>query len=213
MSATATLRRRALERAAAQSKNGPTFGKDQCLMRTRALYGAPAIGDFDGDGAADAEDGWKATQHKHPTTVPTGIPAGVPVWWGGGSGDHGHVAISAGAGMCWSTDIERTGRYDLVPITRIRDRWGLPLLGWSEDINGVRVYDGPPPSTSKEKPVAPNRIQNTHTAIAAALKSLDAAIAELRVAGPGREAAHARIPELLEQRRGLGAIKSKLPPA
>lgn len=147
------LGKRALERAADQSRNGPSFGKDQCLMRVRALYGAPAIGDFDGDGAADAEDGWKATKKRHNTETPVArIPAGVPIWWGGGSADHGHVAISAGGGLCWSTDIQRTGMFDKVPITDINRKWGLPFLGWTEDINGVRVYTAPA-SPEKEAPV------------------------------------------------------------
>ena len=210
---TTELRRRALVRAEAQSKSGPTFGKGECLMRTRKLYDAPAIGDFDGDRSADAEDGWKAAKHKHPTTTPGGVPAGVPVWWGGGSSDHGHVAITAGGGMCWSTDIKREGRYDLVPIAEISRKWGLPLLGWTEDINGVRVYD-PPATPPKENPVAPlNWIQRTHVELAAARKSLEAAIAELRAADPGRTQARAQIPDLLERRTQLVSIDGKIPPA
>ena len=62
-----------------------------------------------------------------------------PVFWEGGSASHGHIAISAGNGFCWSTDIRRTGFMDRVPIDEIHAKWGLTLLGWTEDINGVTV--------------------------------------------------------------------------
>lgn len=143
-----TLARQAQARARFQSANGPRFpgpnnGAGQCMMRNRLLVGAPAIGDYDGDGSPDAEDGWKFAKRRHPTTLPNAIPGGCFVWWGGGSHDNGHVAYADpdARGMCWSTDIKRAGYFDLVPIGLIHQRWGLPLLGWSEDIDGVQVYD------------------------------------------------------------------------
>lgn len=138
-----TLAQQAQARARYQSANGPQFGKGECMLRNRLLVDAPAIGDYDGDGDPDAEDGWKFAKHKHPTTLPNDIPGGCFVWWGGGSHDNGHVAYADPdqRGMCWSTDIERTGYFDLVPIGLIHTKWGLPLLGWSEDIDGVPVYD------------------------------------------------------------------------
>ena len=134
----------AIEAAHHQSEHGPQFGEGECMKRTRMLFGAPAIGNFDGDGDPDAEDGWKFAKHKHPTHDPSSIPRGVPVWWGGGSKDNGHVAVSTGHGKIWSTDIKRTGFYDQVDITRIHRDWKLPLLGWSEDIDGVTVYTPDP---------------------------------------------------------------------
>ena len=119
-----------------------------CAVFTRSAFGAPAIGDHDGDGAADAEDVWKAAKHKHPETNPARIPRGVPVFWAGGGGDHGHAAVSVGNSLMWSTDVKRTGYVDLVPIDDVRRKWGLTLLGWTEDINGVRVYTPP----TKEEP-------------------------------------------------------------
>lgn len=138
-----TLAEQAQARARYQSAHGPQFGKNQCMWRCRELVDAPAIGDYDGDGSPDAEDGWKFAKHKHPTSNPAEIPGGVFVWWGGGSNDNGHVAFTDPdrPGYCWSTDIVRTGYFDLVPIALIHQKWGLPLLGWSEDIDGVRVYD------------------------------------------------------------------------
>ena len=136
------LGEQAIARAAFQSANGPPFGLGECLLRTRLLFDAPSIGDFDGDGSADAEDGWKAAEFKHPFDGDyNGVPRGVPFWWSGGSDDNGHVAPTIGSAACWSTDIKRIGFYDLVPLARIHDQWGLTPLGWTEDINGVRVFD------------------------------------------------------------------------
>lgn len=135
----------AVKKAANQSANGPTYGIDQCMLRTRECFGAPAIGDFDHNGRASAYDGWEFAKKKHPTSSFVGIPAGVPVWWKGGSHGDGHVAISAGNGKIWSTDILRTGRYDHVDGLLIQQKWGLTFLGWSEDINGVTVYTADEP--------------------------------------------------------------------
>jgi hypothetical protein len=125
----------AITAARQQSHNGPQFGTGECMMRVRMCYGRPSIGDFDGDGSADAEDGWKAAHVKHGPNVPS--KRGYPVFWTGGSNDNGHVAIAAGEGMCWSTDIRRPGFFDFVPITEIRDKWGLTYVGWAEDLAGV----------------------------------------------------------------------------
>lgn len=58
-------------------------------------------------------------------------PAGCLLFWGGGSEGHGHVAISDGAGSCWSIDISGAGTVSRVPTGTITARWGLPFLGWS----------------------------------------------------------------------------------
>lgn len=149
-----TLAQQAAARAAYQSAHGPQFGTGQCMMRNRLLVDAPAIGDYDGDGSADAEDGWKFAKRKHPTTRVNDIPGGCFVWWGGGSRDNGHVAFAPveRPGYCWSTDIERAGYFDLVPIGLIAAKWGLSLLGWSEDIDGVPVYDPSARQPAQEDP-------------------------------------------------------------
>ncbi|WP_248579889.1 hypothetical protein [Nocardioides sp. InS609-2] len=131
---------RALGNAARQSRNGPTFGVNECKQRVRELYGVPS------DGSPDATRAWQRTKHRHPIGDLKAIPPGALVWWTGGtpSGSapdgHGHVAPVAGNGMCWSTDIKRDGRFDLVSIASIAAAWPrLRLAGWSEDIDGVRV--------------------------------------------------------------------------
>lgn len=122
-----------------------------CMKFTRMMYGVSAVGDYDGDGDADAVDGWKSAKRKHPTKDPYDIPRGVPVFWSGGPNGYGHAAISVGGGQMWSTDIERRGRVDLAPIADVRRKWGLELLGWAEDINGVTLYAPPAVTPPNEK--------------------------------------------------------------
>ncbi|MFI7068115.1 hypothetical protein ACIBL3_44495 [Kribbella sp. NPDC050124] len=83
-----------------------------------------------------AEKGYFGTDFRHGTTGTP--PLGVPVWWTNG-GD-GHVAISAGDGTCFSNDIKRRGKIDRVAISFITRNWGQRYRGWSEDVNGVRVW-------------------------------------------------------------------------
>ena len=122
----------AVRAAREQSANGPQHGEGQCLLAVQECYGIPAR-----DPSAAAA--WAAANHKHPTADPASIPRGYPVWWTGGSHGFGHVAIAAGGGQVWSTDIRRVGFFDLVPITEIQAVWGLTLRGWSEDLEGVMV--------------------------------------------------------------------------
>lgn len=111
---------------------GPNPGAGWCLKMVRLCYGIAAV-------AEDATAAWVMAKRKHRTTDPESIPRGYPVFWLGGSSGHGHVAISAGNGMCWSTDIKRSGFFDLVSIASIHDAWGLTLVGWTGDLNGAEV--------------------------------------------------------------------------
>ena len=125
--------------ARTQSHKGPAAAAGMCLMMVRTCFGISAL-------EPDATSAWQNAKVKHPTTDPTKIPRGWPVFWTGGSHGHGHIAISAGAGKCWSTDIARTGFFDFVDITEIHAAWGLTLVGWTEDINGqqVDIHGGKP---------------------------------------------------------------------
>ncbi|HEX2361407.1 MAG TPA: hypothetical protein VHI11_04980 [Jiangellaceae bacterium] len=79
---------------------------------------------------------WSKTKYRH-SSIP---PKGVPVWWTGGSRGFGHVAISAGGGYVISTDSGGRGRVGRTSIRHITKAWGQQYRGWTEDINGVRVY-------------------------------------------------------------------------
>lgn len=105
---------------------------DLCLKFVRTVLGVGAK-------APRAIDAWNAagSSHQHGYYNP---PAGVPVFWSGGSSGAGHIALADGKGNVWSSDIRRSGQVDLVPISEIHAKWGLTLLGWTDTLNGVSVY-------------------------------------------------------------------------
>jgi hypothetical protein len=113
----------------------PRLWRGLCLQFTRTMLGVPSR-----DPSAIAA--WKAVpkDQRHPNSVP---PPGVPVFWQGGT--YGHVALSAGDGYVLSTDIRRAGKVDKVKIELIGQRWGYKLLGWTESLNGRRVWSPPKP--------------------------------------------------------------------
>lgn len=149
---------RALETVRHQSLAGPPFKVGMCKQQTRLAFMVPS------DGSADATTAWGRTRHR-------GIgraPRGAIVWWTGGTGGHGHVAISDGAGWCWSVDIRRSGFWDRVPVAEIASSWpALRYVGWSEDIDGVRVIELDPPTPPA--PFTPTRVQRARRLLAKAL--------------------------------------------
>lgn len=125
------------EQGARRAQQVNTYPARWCARFTREAFGRPALGDFDGDGAADAEDMWKAAKIKHPGDLDP--PAGVPVYWLGGSEDNGHAAVSLGNGMVRSTDAWERGVVGTVPLREISRRWGMTYVGWSEDLYGYVI--------------------------------------------------------------------------
>ena len=105
-----------------------------CKKFVRLCFDVPST-------SSSAATCWTQAQHKHPWTVTP--PAGVAVFWGGGSRGFGHVALSAGRGLCYSTDYKRTGYVDLVNVAAIGPGWGLRPLGWTEDFDGAQVFNPP----------------------------------------------------------------------
>lgn len=144
--------------------DAPTRSWDRlCLMFVRTCFGVAAR-------HPDAITAWEHAEHKTGRTPVEEIPAGVPVWWRGGT--WGHVALSVGDGYCLSNDILRRGDIDLVRIDLITERWGFAFLGWSTDINGRIVYEAPRPAPSKPAPAAREGVFPTYR---------DAAARELRL--------------------------------
>jgi hypothetical protein len=133
--------------AARQSAHGPRYGTGECLMRVHDAYGVPS------DGTHDAATAWLRSRFKHPKPADAGarpawlagIPRGALLYWTGGTHGYGHIAICAGHGMMWSTDIRRPGYFDLVPIEEVQRLWRLELVGWAEDVDGVHVFTPPHP--------------------------------------------------------------------
>lgn len=132
-------REEAVQAALRTTRNVP----NTCQLVTRGWFDAPSVGDFDGDGAADAEDGWKSEPEsaRHGDRTP---PAGVPVSYVGGSRDNGHRAISLGNGKIRSTDAGGSGVTATVDLGWPERAWGLKYVGWSETIDGIKIPLPPP---------------------------------------------------------------------
>lgn len=123
------IRTNAINAASAEIIDGTTNWRGMCLKFVRTTLGIPSRD-------PSAIVAWRRTHpaDRHGGKTP---PPGVPVFWK--VGQYGHVALSAGRGRVYSTDIVRSGRVDLVAIDTITKRWGAEYLGWTETLNGQRV--------------------------------------------------------------------------
>jgi hypothetical protein len=157
-------REEAVQAALADKTNTPRY----CQLVTRTWFNAPSAGDFDGDGAADAEDGWKR-EPAHARRYDRNPPRGVPVTWLGGSDDNGHRAISLGNGMIRSTDAGGAGKIATVPLAWVENNWGMAYAGWSTTING---YEIPlPPEAPAPKPKPPTLVSKARKKLVEALEN------------------------------------------
>jgi hypothetical protein len=130
-----------------------------CLSFVRQSYGLPVVW-------PRADVAWDKAKHQHPTQDPSSIPAGVPVFWA-----PNHVAISTGGGMCISTDAKRRGKPDLVTIDSLTRAWGMTLLGWTEDLNGQRVWK-PAPVANRVR-ASRNKLRQARVLVLEASQLLD----------------------------------------
>lgn len=132
------------EEAARVAQATITNKPGMCQAQVRAWFGAASVGDFDGDGAADAEDGWKSEprDRRHSDRNP---PRGVPVSFLGGARDNGHRAISLGNGRIRSTDFDsttrryRSGVVGTGTLDEVAKAMGVTYAGWSETIDGEMI--------------------------------------------------------------------------
>jgi len=124
--------------ALAFAQSHKTWPMDMCDYFVAACYGLTA------SGYNTALDHWNASTQRHPGD--TNAPAGALQFWGGGQG---HVALSAGGGLIWSTDISGNGTVSLVAATQIATKWGKPYLGWTvpQFQNQFAVLTQPPGGT------------------------------------------------------------------
>lgn len=109
-------------------------GVGYCLKTIRSLFGIAAL-------YPDAETAWEEAERKHRTSDPGDIPWGVPVFWV--NGGYGHIALSLGRGRCLTTDYVETGELGVAPIAALGPWCGGRLVGWTNDLNGVDVWEPP----------------------------------------------------------------------
>lgn len=123
---------------AQQEESSPTqdwYEKCQTFVRE-------ALG-FTSGTASTAIDAWNKTPSGDQHPGDRNPPQGVPVYWSGGSAGDGHVALSAGGGYVYSTDIGGRGTVSLVPLMAIEQQWGLTYKGWADQEAGTgKLYGG-----------------------------------------------------------------------
>lgn len=131
-----------------------------CQYWTRTIIGVDSAGDQDGDGDADAVDGWKSEplKHRHSVNAQDYSPPkkGRPVAFSGGSSGYGHRAIAIGHGLIRSTDMSddgkswQPGNVGTTTIEDIERCMGVNYLGWSDTMSGVLIPDPPPPTRGEK---------------------------------------------------------------
>ena len=148
--------RTALE-AVAVARAKKTNVPGSCQATVRSYYQALSVGDFDGDGAADAEDGWKSEPESARRFDKTGR-VGYPASFLGGRLDNGHRAIFVAPGIVRSTDFNGlTKRYDpgtmgngtVDEVARAMTAPGhtpVTYAGWSLTIDGQQIPAGTKPT-------------------------------------------------------------------
>lgn len=134
--------KQAIAEALGQTKN--VVGT--CQMTVRNWFNAPSAGDQDGDGDADAIDGWLSepvSARRYDRTPPAGKPVAFKNADGSG---FGHRALSLPDGKFRSTDFDTTTqRYKAGVVgtanslSALERSMGLVYLGWSLTIDGFPI--------------------------------------------------------------------------
>lgn len=144
------------EEAALVAEASRTNQPGMCQSWTRNCFLGDPAGDRDGDGDADAIDGWKSEpiDKRHANKD---APRGVPGAWRNADGNgHGHRAVSLGGGLFRSTDFNgTTKRYQKGVVgtgtaDEISRAMNLVWLGWSETITGELIPLPPAPPKKPE---------------------------------------------------------------
>lgn len=169
--------------ALAQDHNVPGM----CQMNVDKWFNAPAVGDVDHDGDADAVDGWESEPKKYRHPGDRNPPPGVPLSFAGGSRGFGHRAMSlAHAGRIRSTDMHANhyspGTTDTVTgpttsdaIAVLEQQMNQHYLGWSETISGHLIPNfvqkpGKPPAPQTRGKRVDSSLRSLRQAHAIALK-------------------------------------------
>lgn len=119
-----------------------TDGAGWCLRFTQSVWGAPARYE-------SAWDAWEATQHKHSTLESLPSNVGVPVWFSHfGDYDNDHTTENWGHVVSWipgrgylSSPQTGVGQTWCTSIAEVERLFNSSYVGWSEDINGLRVAE------------------------------------------------------------------------
>ena len=127
-----------------QASSGTSKWHNLCLSMVRQSFNLPAV-------EPSAKTAWENAKKKHKATSTKNIPRGVPVFYKT-STKNWHVVLSAGDGMCYSTDVGGRGKVGYISIKALASSWNITLLGWTEDLNGFTVHK---PAASMPEPAKP----------------------------------------------------------
>ncbi len=114
---------------------------DYCLAYVQTVFKVPVSNPHD----PDAWHGWLDAQFKHTDTIPTDVS--VPIWfsWSGtveGVYDnYGHVAVSTPNGV-YTNPLSGSGHKVFPSVQALATNYGVKYVGWSEDIESLRVVEG-----------------------------------------------------------------------
>jgi hypothetical protein len=125
--------------AVAWSRTRTDYPGRACLAFVRRALGVPKK-------YYTAFGAWKHSALRHTGSF-SDIPAGVPVFTKGRE-SAGHVALSLGGGWVRTTDWPRIGQVSTVRLSMLLVRWKQRYLGWTGDLNDLRLEPDPPPMTS-----------------------------------------------------------------
>ena len=128
--------------AAAREWIGRAAFHEMCKAFTRG-----AVFNVEPSTSATAIQAWEQAHHQHPTHDPEAVPAFVPVFLNThataehvcptvGRDHHGHRLVV-------TTDGGPGGTIALVRLSDLAASWG-PVIGWTEDLDGQRVWDTHP---------------------------------------------------------------------
>lgn len=109
------------------------FSADECLTFVREALGLPG-----GEATAAAALTDAKNQKALYSYDPNSTPAGVPIFWSGPNAA-GHVVLSAGNGMCYSTDIDGNGGVYYTSVASVSSWLGQQPAGWSNVLEGQSV--------------------------------------------------------------------------
>lgn len=139
--------RTAITTSLRQTRNVP----GTCQLTVRAWFDADSVGDYDGDGDADAVDGWKSEplRYRHPGDRTP--PGGRPLSFHGGSKGYGHRAMTLrDPGRIRSTDMLNNRYTPGVTSTVVADttsaaiailekQMGVDYTGYSDSMDGQPI--------------------------------------------------------------------------
>lgn len=113
--------------AVANANSYSTYAVGYCLQWVRICW---EVGSLYGS----AIDAWNGARYKHPGD--RNPPKGAPLFYRGGQ--YGHIVIAKDDGMR-STDCPSAGRVGNAALSWPETHWGQQYLGWTEDLNGVKL--------------------------------------------------------------------------